>query len=123
MNVAKYRVVRVGGKDYYQHRLVWETENGPIPIGHVIHHKDGDTRNNDLQNLECITRSAHCKHHQDEVKHTPEYRATKKRASLSRQPTAYKCASCGIDALGVGNGQRTRRFCSVKCKNAARKTA
>jgi hypothetical protein len=120
MNSAKYHVVRVNGREFYHHRLVWELENGPIPIGHVIHHKDGDTRNNDLQNLECIPRAAHCKHHQDEVKHLPEYSAMKRRASLSRERTAYKCAHCGIDALGFSNGRATRRFCSVKCKNAAR---
>jgi HNH endonuclease len=123
MNSTKYRIVRVGGKPYYHHRLVWELANGPIPIGHVIHHKDEDTRNNALENLECVERGKHVREHADAVKHSPEYRAAKKRASLSRQPTAYKCAACGIDALGIGNGQRTRRFCSVKCKNAARKTA
>jgi hypothetical protein len=42
-----------------EHRLVWEAVNGPIPDGWDIHHIDGDTYNNDIDNLECLTHAAH----------------------------------------------------------------
>ena len=38
-----------------KHRLVWERANGPIPKGHIITFKDGNTQNCHLHNLECIT--------------------------------------------------------------------
>lgn len=43
----------------YLSRYIWEQEHGPIPKGHVIRFKDGDTQNYSLDNLECISRSEH----------------------------------------------------------------
>lgn len=42
-----------------EHRLVWEAVNGAIPEGYDIHHIDGDTYNNDCDNLECLSHSDH----------------------------------------------------------------
>ena len=53
----KYRVS--SGKAQYIHRIVWEEWNGPIPPGYVIHHADGNTWNNCLENLVLMTRSEH----------------------------------------------------------------
>lgn len=47
----------------YLHRYVWETEVGPIPPGFDIHHKDENRANNEITNLECISKSAHTKKH------------------------------------------------------------
>lgn len=41
------------------HRKVWYDAYGPIPKGYVIHHKDGDVTNNDLANLELLSRKGH----------------------------------------------------------------
>lgn len=59
----RYHAVKVEGKKMDTHRWVWEQANGPIPPGHLIHHIDGDPRNNDIQNLACITKSEHAKIH------------------------------------------------------------
>lgn len=40
-------------------KVVWEKAHGTIPSGHVIHHKDGDTLNDRIENLECLTRKEH----------------------------------------------------------------
>jgi predicted XRE-type DNA-binding protein len=40
-------------------RLVYETFIGPIPEGHIIHHKDGNKLNNRLENLQCVSRQEH----------------------------------------------------------------
>lgn len=45
------------------HRIIWEQDIGPIPPGHDIHHKDGNTFNNLLENLECLTKSDHIRLH------------------------------------------------------------
>lgn len=51
-----YIRVRVGGKEYRAHRVIWEMFNGPIPEGILIDHKDGDVYNNRIENLRAVTR-------------------------------------------------------------------
>ena len=46
-----------------EHRLVWEKAHGPIPIGMIIHHKDGDKMNNKIENLKMMTKGEHIKLH------------------------------------------------------------
>lgn len=43
----------------YEHRYVWESNYGHIPKGYVIHHIDGDRTNNDINNLEILTKERH----------------------------------------------------------------
>lgn len=38
------------------HRVVWQSYRGDIPASHMITFKDGNTRNCDIANLECIPR-------------------------------------------------------------------
>lgn len=45
------------------HRDVWEKNNGPIPKGYDIHHKDGDKSNNDIENLRIMLHSDHTRKH------------------------------------------------------------
>lgn len=52
-----------GHKTCRIHRLVWETFNGKIPNGYVIHHIDGDRQNNKLNNLQMISTAEHHKIH------------------------------------------------------------
>lgn len=48
----------------YAHHLAWWLETGEtVPEGLVIHHRDGDRANNDISNLELLTRSEHSTHH------------------------------------------------------------
>lgn len=42
-----------------EHRLVWEGVFGAIPDDHDVHHIDGNTYNNSIENLECMSHSAH----------------------------------------------------------------
>ena len=61
----KYHQVRLWnngvGKLYYVHRLVWETFVGEIPKNQQIDHIDGDTSNNNLSNLQLLTRRQNTK--------------------------------------------------------------
>ena len=47
---------------------VWKSANGPLPFGHVVHHKDRNTLNDDISNLQSMTRSEHIKEHRNELK-------------------------------------------------------
>lgn len=49
--------------------------------GCVVHHMDENTHNNDVSNLQCLSRSEHCRHHADPskmVKHVKEHGAWNK---------------------------------------------
>lgn len=47
-------------KDYRVHRLVYITYKGNIPKNMVIDHIDGNTSNNNINNLKCVTQSKNC---------------------------------------------------------------
>ena len=52
------------GRYCYEHHLVWEKENGkPVPEGYVVHHRDGNKTNNNIENLELLKESSHKKLH------------------------------------------------------------
>lgn len=53
------------------HRAVWEYHNGEIPKGYHVHHKDGDTGNNEIENLTLMEGYKHLSEHMS----TPERRA------------------------------------------------
>lgn len=72
MNYPKYievdgEIWRLTGNYYkrhitiFLHRYVWEKNNGPIPPGYHIHHKDGNKLNSEISNLECLSASNHHK--------------------------------------------------------------
>lgn len=52
-----YIRVRIDGREYRAHRLIWEMFNGPIPEGLLVDHIDRDVYNNRIENLRLATRS------------------------------------------------------------------
>lgn len=56
LNAGLYNTPGVKNKTYYRvHRLVWESFNGAIPEGYVVDHKNGDKKDNRLENLQLLT--------------------------------------------------------------------
>ncbi|WP_145577032.1 HNH endonuclease signature motif containing protein [Yersinia alsatica] len=53
-----YRKVRLKGKLYLNHRVIWEMIFGNIPYGIQVDHIDHDRDNNRLDNLRLVTRQA-----------------------------------------------------------------
>ena len=124
-------------------RRVWEKEHGPIPEGHVIHHRDKDPFNNEIVNLECMTRfdhdSMHSKantHAQQEARRenmkvahaaqmeqmTPEDRTERaKKGWEGREAGTLTCQHCGeaYDTRHTGD----TKYCSNACKSAARRAS
>lgn len=54
----KYR-----GKYAYEHIVTWWINNGTIPDGYIIHHKDRNKHNNDINNLQLIEMKNHSSYH------------------------------------------------------------
>ena len=50
-----YKRVTVCGKHYREHRVIWLMHGGIIPDGHVIDHINGDSEDNRIENLRCVT--------------------------------------------------------------------
>ena len=55
-----YRFVRVSQRNW-QHEsvLIWQKSNGNVPKNMVVRHKNGNTLDNSLENLELITKAEH----------------------------------------------------------------
>jgi hypothetical protein len=65
-----------GDLGYYQyvHIYNWTQEHGKVPTGYVVHHKDGNKRNNEVWNLGLVLRSIHTKNHEP-WKHRKSWKA------------------------------------------------
>lgn len=128
----------------FLHRQVWEDAFGAIPPNCQIHHKDGNTRNNNPENLECVARHDHLSEHgivhgrtekrlaqldtirplAAEWHGSPEgkkwHSKHSKEILQNRKPVRKTCAYCGKKFEDV-QARRVTRFCSSKCRAYDRK--
>ena len=66
---GKYYILQAASKNRtgeMLHRAIWKKYFGEIPDGYVIHHKDHNPENNDINNLECLSNREHCQKHMSE---------------------------------------------------------
>lgn len=49
-------------------RVVWSNHHGLIPDGMVVHHRDRDTLNDEIENLELLGRGEHLAEHRAEIR-------------------------------------------------------
>lgn len=131
------------------HICVWEYYNGEIPKGYQIHHIDMDKRNNDISNLQMMTRQEHMKYHGENMREETKEKLRKnlienaipkskewhrsedgrkwhsdhgKKAYEKRGLNKYCCTYCGKEFETrhiYGEGINT--FCSNNCKSAYRR--
>lgn len=66
---------------------VWCNKHGPLSRGHVVHHKDRDTLNDSIDNLELLTRSKHIEEHRHDLRNCST--AARRRRSAS-SPSLHK---------------------------------
>ena len=64
INSSGYRLVAVGGKQKYEHRVVMEKYLGrKLHTSEVVHHIDGNKQNNNIENLTVTNNPEHSKLH------------------------------------------------------------
>lgn len=64
INVAGYKLIKVGDKYLYEHRLVMEEFLGrKLKKDEVVHHRDENRLNNDISNLELLEKREHDRYH------------------------------------------------------------
>lgn len=63
-NHNPYKRIKRDGKQKYEHRIVMEKFLGRLlTFNEIVHHLDGNKRNNELKNLELIGRGVHAGNH------------------------------------------------------------
>jgi len=132
------------------HEEIWIAANGPIPSDHDIHHVDGNSLNNNLSNLQAITKSDHQRLHTEERRSQGLYSTPARLAHLDRirplskewhaseagrawhadhgQKTwegrktfALTCQHCGTEYQS--KARERSKFCSGNCRTKARYAA
>lgn len=96
-----YRNIKRAGRSYSEHRWVWEQAHGAIPEGYVVHHRNGDKRDNRLENLELMTHQQHSEHHNQ------------------RHPRVKTCEVCGVEYEPAPTKRARSKTCSWACRNEA----
>jgi endogenous inhibitor of DNA gyrase (YacG/DUF329 family) len=139
---------KVGNKRPRLHVYIWEKNNGQVPKGYEIHHKDGDKDNNDISNFELLPRGKHQELHGADIKNN-EVLLEKMRTNLKENATPkasewhkskegrewhrkhaievsknlsekeFICSNCGKTFNKKPQGNI--KFCSNKCKSAWRR--
>src|SRR6266487_3539548 len=81
------------------HRYVWAQEVGPIPPGHVIHHRFPDDKHTtDVSRLECL--SSNGEHISEKHPHSIDWHRAGGRATWdNRESTQIQCIDCGADVI------------------------
>ncbi len=94
-----YRMLKVDGRQIFEHRRVVEQAlRRRLTTTEIVHHLDGNKLNNVLSNLEVTTQGIHA--------HSHLYRGGRKR-------TLVTCCICTRDFVRIGYVART---CSRPCR-------
>lgn len=84
-----YPAIFLNGKNQHIHRIEWIKHYGEIPDGFVIHHKDEDKTNWNIENLELISRSDHVKKHTNVMHPLNSYGHEKRFHKLTDEEVEY----------------------------------
>jgi len=102
----------------YRYQWVWKQANGPIPEGMHIHHINGDSSDDRIENLAMMSRENHLRIHTGDPVHQAKMLAA--RGLKPTDKTLYKCERCGVMFKSYPRYKdgipEPRRFCSMRCR-------
>ena len=99
--MTNYKAIKVNGKKIDEHRYVMEQYLGrPLSRYEIVHHKDGNKRNNDINNLEVMDLSQHTKLHRTGIERSTE---TKKKISKILYGRKSPCRKLNDEQIGQIN--------------------
>ena len=98
-------------KTFCAHRLVWEAFHGPIPVGLQINHKNGDKRDNRLDNLEVCTASENMVHAYRTLGRDPSRPQRGEKNGRAKLKTADIAEIKRLRALGWSQQRIADQFC------------
>lgn len=97
----------LGSKLGFVHRLIVKTFIGKIPNGFEVNHKDGNKLNNDISNLEIVSKSENIRHaHRLGLVDT----AKGERNGMSKLKEADIISICDMMLFGLDNESIAKRF-------------
>lgn len=133
----------VGRTSILMHRYVWEFYNGTLPTGYEVHHIDFNKENNDISNLQAISKSEHRKIHAEALSESQrEWR--RNNLNINARPKAiewhkseegrkwhsehakqmakpmydFTCKQC---RKAFQSSQINSKFCCISCKSKYRR--
>jgi len=95
-----YKRTRWNGRDVDEHRAVMEKHLGrKLSRFELVHHMNGDTRDNRLENLKLVTPVEHmAEHHRD------------------KHPRVKNCTVCGKEFTPAPTKRARQKTCSRECR-------
>lgn len=96
----------------YRYQWVWIVANGPIPDGHHIHHINENCTDDRIENLQCLSRTAHIATHMDDDHKVAMLLG---RGLYRTGKTVYVCQTCGSEFKAYPRYPNGRKFCSKSC--------
>lgn len=99
---GEYPAIWLDRKSQHIHRLEWMKHFGQIPKGCVVHHKDENKMNWNIENLELLSRSKHIREHKDTVhRHGVHVIARKGLIVKEFDSIEYAAEACGTFPSGI----------------------
>ena len=86
---GEYPAIFLDGKNQHIHRLEWIKHHGEIPKGFIVHHKDEDKTNWNIDNLELLNRGEHLLKHVDQLHPMSSYGHEKRFHKLTEADVDY----------------------------------
>ncbi|MFW9602453.1 MAG: HNH endonuclease [Prevotella sp.] len=134
-----------GSRKNWLHQYVYEEDNGPIPQGYDVHHRNENKSDNSISNLELLTMAEHqeehleqnrqngfrlskyVEEHFDEVQGLAKlgkkglYTGRAKRKKLARGH--IDCGYCGESFIPHNKARTDTKYCSTTCRDAGNRAA